>query len=305
MQRKLNWFCLPILMAVLIAVAAFPAFSSARSFCGSPIVRDYERPLRYLPEAKPLPLILPFGPSGLRTSSFYAPKPALATTSATESLSGKRLEHLGDLTGFPLQNQSDLEMTLNWKIRMIISRVGVDGEPSSAISERTNDIGILRPSESLWVLEKLQEVGTVRIDMFFFDGEENLRGSYFEYAHVVPYRAMARLRLTRRSVSPGGEFKLRVENLGTTEVKYGEAYRLQIYKDRRWQQAPQREKFFAPRYTLRPGRSSRCQRVGVFKGAEPGLYRIAKKVGSWERRRGKTIFLSRDVTETFRVTGTR
>lgn len=290
------------LCLALTEVEEGSAGQDASSFCGSPIVRDYEGPLRDLPDAEPLPSMLPFGPSGLRTSWFVTLKPAIAATSVADPLPGKELRYLGDLTGFPLRNDSDLEMTLNWKIRMSISRVGVDGEPSSLISERTTDVGALRPRESFWVLDFLREMGTVRIDLLFFDAEGDLLGGYFEYARVVPFRPRARLRLSRHAMPPGGKFALRVENLGTTEVNYGLPYRLQVYKDDRWQQAPQRENFFAPRHGLRPGRASHCQHVRISKQAEPGLYRISKKVGSWERRQGKKVFLFKHVTETFRVT---
>jgi hypothetical protein len=145
------------------------------------------------------------------------------------------------------------------------------------------------------------EAGSYRLDVVFLDEAGTLLGSYFEYIQVLPRTLDVRLKLSRRAVSSGGTLKIRVENFGTHEVRYGDAYTLQQYRDGRWQPAPQQERFFTDLHVLGAGRAGRCQVVRILKRAEPGLYRIQKEFKFEAIKRGVIRDRYATFSKTFRV----
>ncbi|HEU5105943.1 MAG TPA: immunoglobulin-like domain-containing protein [Solirubrobacterales bacterium] len=127
-------------------------------------------------------------------------------------------------------------------------------------------------------------VGTYRVDFKFYDKDGATLGEYFEYVQVVPRSLKPKLTLRRTAVSPGGRLWLRLENLGTRLFAFGLPYELQRYEGGRWQQAPQRMKFFAPKITLAAGHAAECQEVPILKQVEPGLYRVRKEITYFVKR---------------------
>jgi hypothetical protein len=169
--------------------------------------------------------------------------------------------------------------------------MGPDGSAAEPVAETSIQLGKLDFFPTFVVGRALAEPGSYRIDSTFSDAAGNLLGSYFEYIQVVPDFLKVRLGMSRRVVSPGGTFKVRLENLGTREVSYGEPYILERYHRKRWQRVPQKENFFAIKHNLLAGQAGKCQAVHLFKDAVPGRYRIRKRVSSGFRKALRTQFL--------------
>lgn len=287
-------------ISALTLTATFPA-ASWGSFCGSPVARDYEAPLRSLPAAQPVPWVLPFGPSEIRTRGPSLRRGGLAGLGG--HLPGKRLVYRGASLGVLLWNPNDTELTLNWRIKARVASVRADGAPSVSLSEGVADVAVLRPNGSLAVPEiRPPAMGTLRMDITFLDAEETVLGSFFEYLQIVPFKVDPRLRLKTRVVPPGGELLVRLVNWGTTQISSPGAYRLQRYERNRWQDVPV-EDLPASGPALAPGAAGRCQRMPIQDKAEPGLYRIQTRVRSLRRRQGKVRRAPIYVSKTFRVTG--
>jgi hypothetical protein len=271
------------------------------SFCKQRVLRDYEAPLRSLPAAEPPPRVLPFGPAGLEVSDLPSRRHPLFS-GIDPFAPGKRLAYRRTPPSLVLRNSGADELALNWKVTVMVSWAGADGEPSSLLSATTTDVASLGPGSSLLVLgEGAPEIGTVRVDIAFFDDGQNLLGSYFEYLQVVPYRVENRLRLKTRAVPAGGVLRFRLENLGTTKVQMG-GYRVQRYETNGWQEVPRAETFASSREVLSPGHASECGRSRIPEGAEPGLYRLQVRTFSLRRRGGHVRPLGRYSAETFKVT---
>jgi hypothetical protein len=180
---------------------------------------------------------------------------------------------------------------LNWTVKLLVSRIGPDGSAAESIAEASAQVGRLGLSSVPVDGPLLTTPGSYRIDSTFSDANGNLLGSYFEYIQVVPDVLKVRLGISRRSVSPGGAFKIRMENLGTRHVSYGAPYVLERYFRKHWRRVPQKENFFAVKYGLLAGQVGGCQTVHLFKDAVPGRYRIRKRVSSGFRKALRTRFL--------------
>jgi hypothetical protein len=106
----------------------------------------------------------------------------------------------------------------------------------------------------------------------------------------------ARLGIEKRSVKSGGVLRVRIEDLGTTDLAYGFTYELARRKGGSWVKLPTRP-VFAPRLVVRAGTASECQSIDIPRDANAGRYRIAKEVRPVGAGRGKQV----SVRTTFRV----
>lgn len=267
---------------------ARPHISSANSFCGAPTIRDYEQPLEGLPPVEGLPESgqLPFGPSGLRVT-FLKP-------------SRLRLLFAGTTASFQLSNVSAPDTSqLEWTIKTALWRAGQGGAISPPVSESTVQVDVLPAHGSLVAIEAgtLGGPDSYRVDIAFLDASGTMLGSYSEYVRAVAPTTKARLGINRRSVGPGGNLKMRVENVGTRELQYGAPFQLERREADRWVKLPSEGPFFASRSGAAAGMAGECQVVHIPRHAPPGSYRIRKVVhaaGSPHHRRVA-------VTATFRV----
>jgi len=103
-----------------------------------------------------------------------------------------------------------------------------------------------------------------------------------------PFRV--RLSTSAAVVAPRGKLKIRVENLGREHVAYGLAYRLARFRKGVWINLPTGP-FFAPRKTLASGRAGECQVIHIGPDAQPGRYRIVKRISPMEihERRARNV----------------
>jgi hypothetical protein len=250
-------------MVVLLGALWAAPSADANAFCEPRIVRDYEAPLRALPPASPVPSSLPFAPPGLQATPFRS--------------TGQGLLYRGVRPSLNLWNEG-APIELSWIVKLLVSRPAADGSVGEVVSETTGWVGEVGRSNALVARKALAELGTYRVDTSFESQSGEVLGSYFEYVRVVPLTRHVRLSLNRQVVSPGGSFKVRVENVGTGQVSFGLPYVLERRHEGRWLPAPQRRRFFMPRIHLGAGIAGECEVVRVFAWADPGRYRIRKRV---------------------------
>jgi hypothetical protein len=87
-----------------------------------------------------------------------------------------------------------------------------------------------------------------------------------------------RLGISRTSITPGGDLRVRVENLGTESVTYGYEYRLERRRGNSWVKLPVGP-FYASKLSAEGARAGPCEQVEELeRKAVPGLYRISKTV---------------------------
>jgi hypothetical protein len=242
-----------------------PAASPA-SFCSSPILRDYEITLRAFPPSNPLPQHLPFGPPNLEASPAWRVGP-----------------HLLRIEGSPAYwlkiKGPDDRLDLNWTVKLRVSRPASDGSPGELVLEADTKVEAVMAGDSAQLVAgELEKRGFYRIDISFQSQDGNLLGSYFEYVRVVPARLDVRVGFKRRTVSPGASTKFRLENLGTHMIRYGAHYSLDRFEDGDWRRISQGKKFVPSVDFVEAGRAGGCQVVHIPRSAEPGLYRIRKRL---------------------------
>jgi hypothetical protein len=257
-----------VLTGVVLALLAWSGNAEA-SFCGSSVARDFEAPLRSLPPENPLPKQLPFAPG-------------------IEASLGLRWGDDGRLLNssqpFSLELRSETNVDLNWTVKMQVSHPSQDGSAGALVSLLSAGVSTVSAGVPVDLFQQALSPGTFRIEVDFFDAEGSLLGSYFEYVQVVPQTLKARIAVDRQVVAPGERLRVKIENLGTEPIGYGYFYALQRYDHGRWRQAPQVDHFYASLSNLPAGRAGRCQTVPIFETAEPGRYRILKKIRPQESR---------------------
>jgi hypothetical protein len=116
------------------------------------------------------------------------------------------------------------------------------------------------------------------------------------HVQVVSSPLRVRLGLSRKSIQPGGDLRIRIENLGAHDVVYGLAYEMARFDKGIWVKLPTGP-FFAPRFVVPAGTASSCQKINIPSTAPPGVYRIRKEAD----QSGASPPRSVRVAATFRV----
>lgn len=102
----------------------------------------------------------------------------------------------------------------------------------------------------------------------------------------------ARLGIFQKTVRQGGTVRVRIEDIGTTDLTYNLSYELERRSRGSWVKLPRRP-VFAPRLYVRAGMSSDCQSIDIPRHASTGRYRIVKQVRPVGRKKDivvKTTF---------------
>jgi len=86
------------------------------------------------------------------------------------------------------------------------------------------------------------------------------------------------LKVDRTTVGPGASIRLRLDNLGKTKVRYGNAFLLERSQAGRWIRLPRDKPFFSPLFELAPGEHSSWQVARVPTHSPPGVYRVSKSI---------------------------
>lgn len=108
----------------------------------------------------------------------------------------------------------------------------------------------------------------------------------------------ARLGINKKTVGPGGALRVRIEDLGTSDLVYDLGYELARRRAESWVKLPPRP-VFAPRLDVSAGTASACQGIDIPRHAPSGLYRVRKWVEPVVSRHHQRIAIK----ATFRVAG--
>lgn len=258
-------------LAALLLSLVLPQGASAANECPSPVTRNYLRPLKRMPPVREVSpnQRLPFGPSDIRIFS-----------------SGGLLAG-GGAAGFRLGSIApDKTHSLSWRIDLDVVRVSASGSTGKLIRSK----GVLLNSSRRLEREPLELMAHLgsrkafyRLDLKIYRGR-NLLGQFGEYVRVVPYRVNTRLALSSETAGPGEVIRVRVLNLGTSFLSYGQSILLERREADGWAQLPGSGPFESGlAITIFPGTSGACEAVAVPADQEAGTYRVSKRVSAGRR----------------------
>jgi hypothetical protein len=255
-----------LVVGVAVAAAGSQAAMAEREFCSSPTIRNYEAGFDRLPPVQALPPSgrTPFSPTGVRIDELRLP--------------GQRVLPIGDrLAGVQIENRSDAEVSLNWRVTSRLVRIGAGG--TGVISEAFMNIGSLQAKRAIRIPGGMvTKPGIVRQDLEFESSTGQRLGAYAEYFRVVkPIHGVRMGLLPKTARRPGTTVLSRVENIGPVPVGYGRT-RLERLTKRGWQALPGDGVGFSSRLAALPGTAGRCQRTRIPVSAPEGRYRLSQIV---------------------------
>jgi len=271
MSRARSYLRLVIASVVLVVLAAVWVSGEAEGalarseapkvprYCRSPLVRDFSRPPRVFPQQHLIPVstALTFGPPNVE---FYE----------AFDLPGRRLLVEGDRFGYRLARLTGGKARLDWLVTGRLLSVDRDGRPVSRIDD---------------LRKVVQDSVGRRLD------------SYTEFIRRLPPTVDARMGTQKASYATGETLRARVENMGTTEVRFGAPFRVERLEGEEWTRVgPARHVW--PRYLafLRAGGASSCITFRIPSQFTPGKYRIGRSVEAGKRGEEVELEIYREFT---------
>lgn len=267
---------------VVLFTLLFPGLGQAApgGFCEDLIVHDYRKPFKRMPGVHRPPSSgqLPFAPSQ-----------TLLTQSASVILPLENQGRPEYSYGFESYSAAKRTFRLNWQIEAHLYQVSKRGEPRGTIQRQRRFVG--RVSERNFsriqfpfLLPRHQAF--YRVDLTFRRKDGSLIERYGQYLRVVPHTVAVALAVSSKSVSPGEEMSIRVENAGTSRVSYGEPFAVDRLAGSQWstylsesELGPWRR----PLVGLEAGTAGRCQEFMVPLDAPAGRYRVKKRLAQPDR----------------------
>lgn len=249
------------------------------SFCGeAPMVRAFG--LDRLPRVQEPPRsgYLPFGP---KTVSLFG-------------VDEDPVLRLGEGYGYRLFSEDYSGLTpLHWTLSARLLSVDRNGRPLREVDRKTIQIPTISSGET-WrlYLGPLQRLGFYRYDLRIMDRRGAELAHYEKYLRAVRSFWKLRLGLNKQRLKPGQTVLTRVENLGSEEPFFGEAFKIQQRVDGHWVRPPALppgEEWLAWGATAGPGEAGRCSAFRLPTHIPDGQYRMLKHVGSLEAKRGETL----------------
>lgn len=267
--KRRHFTALGTTVVVLIygcAASTVPAV--ARSFCDGQQVVDYARPFGHMPSVRLPPVTgrLPF-----------APKVRLDDTR------GPGIETGPGSFGYLLSyaSESARRTHLEWQVSGRLIAINRQGRAIGVIGTRTRTIHVLPPNRFLSFGVKFSSrTHFYRYDFVIRRLHGRRLAKYSQYLRVLPPRFVAQLRLSVSNSRPGGDIMLRVANLGTQTIVYGEDLRVEVFDGTTWTVTSSFPKRADRRISrrLQAGFIGGCIDLPVPSGAPPGRYRLAKRV---------------------------
>ena len=135
------------------------------------------------------------------------------------------------------------------------------------------------------------EVGFYRVDFDFKDKRGKQLGHYAEYLRVLRPTWSTKLGLSQQLARPGEVLYFRVENFGTSPVRYGEPFLIETFDGGGWREYPLNGAWHRPLFRISGGHAGQCQSFTVPNDMPPGLYRVKKRL----------VSPSRSITSEFKV----
>jgi hypothetical protein len=169
----------------------------------------------------------------------------------------------------------------NLKLEISVWRVDWRGRPVELLKEshrRVRAIGGEKRLEERFRLPR--RPGVYRLTATFQTRTARTLGTAGFYTRLVRPTLDARLRLDASTYARGHVVLARFENLGTTTLMYGAAYRIERFDGGNWVSVPEAPtEFPAIAYFAAPGASGgHCSSFLIPHSLQPGRYRMSKEV---------------------------
>lgn len=264
------------LASALILAALLLGASSAgaeNSFCEKTVVHNFEKPFSRMPRVHPPPISgkLPFAPGHT-----YLTQPQSQILVADEG------PHIG--YGFRSDPGADRTFMLNWRILGRLTQVNGQGARKKLVDTKEQFVGTVTEAEfnkiALRFLLPARE-GLYRLDLSFRKKNGKMLKHFSQYFRVVRPTVSVKLALSTQRIRASETLFLRVENLGTRSVRYGEPFSLETFNGSAWVDASvDLGPWHRPLFKILSGLAGKCQSFSVPSDLSAGLYRIRKKLAS-------------------------
>lgn len=265
---------LALFAAFMLVVCAWTSsYADARTadgFCQEQVVRDFEGPITHLPNIHQFPRAgrLPFAPSDLRWD-----------TPPTQILVAGRDTQVS--YSFGSSSGAHRRFRLNWYIEGHLNQIDKQGKALKAIQEKRWRIGAISKAEldRLTFRFSLPSMRTLYRLNFTFRRHGDVLARYGEYFRMVKPTVSVKLAANQLSARVGETFLLRVENFGSTSVRYGEPFSIEKFDGLSWSPAPiELGPWRMNQHKLLGGMAGPCQTFLVPSSMPPGLYRFSKEI---------------------------
>jgi hypothetical protein len=271
--RKPTKVCIAAAIVAVSMTALIPAMSSGATyepepagFCRKQTVHDFLRPFKRMPRLNaPRPDgTLPFGPGDIHAKV----RPQLITEEG--------------YIGFTIfRERREAPLTLNWTMRVALSRVDWRGRKLRRVDTRQQQIDILAYDDRAGgaVGTTFLPPGAYRQTVTFFDGNGRRVGGFGTYYRILAPRIRYRLRLDAVSYRPGATLFARVENTGTVYLEFPAQFRIERFENGAWSEAPESpERHSGTPFEPDAGTAIGCNAFDVPPTMRPGRYRLVKEV---------------------------
>jgi hypothetical protein len=272
--KSIAWLAAAV-VSVLLAAGPAPAAAP-----GVEEPQDYGNPAFCAP-AEP---VADFGLSALPSvheSPAFGDLPFGPKTVSLELSAGPVLAP-GESVGFWLHSSNLKGRTpLRWVLRSRIHLVDEAGGPGPVVARdsiRVRTIDAAREVKTFLTPPRAPGFYLYEIEIADFTGKT--LAVYDRYLRVERAFWDAKLGLSATELRPGEQLLVRLENLGTEWIEFGEELRLQAHRGGEWTGigVPGRAGWLLWGGSLMPGRSWSCSAIDLPRSFPPGRYRIVKQV---------------------------
>jgi hypothetical protein len=202
----------------------------------------------------------------------------------------------GGAVGFALTNHRKRSVDVVADAYLRLARVTREGRVLGVVRRRKERIGRIGAGD---VVPLSFQVGArpsiYRVDVWFRGMRGAKRGHYADYFRSAERTVEVRLALGSKEYRPNETLTMRLEDLGTTTITFGEAFELQRLNGNEWVSSSVVPTLWpAVLLGLGPGGIQSCQRFALPSDIELGRYRVLKKYRVAPRTNGRVRLASAD-----------
>lgn len=270
-------------MLVVFASAARPGTSGAAesTFCRQSLAREVEPPFK---DSRNLP-VPPYGAGSL---------PIGSADVGIKMAQNRSLVLDGGAVGFALTNQRKRSVDVPADAYLRLTRVTRGGRILGVVRRRKKRIGTIDASGTVPLSFRVGARPSIfRVDVWFRGARGAKLGHYADYFRSAKRTVEVKLALGSEEYRPSETLTMRLEDLGTTTITFGEAFELQRFNGSEWMSSP-----FVPTawpaelLGLGPGGIQDCQRFALPSDIQLGRYRALKKYRVAPKTNGRSRFAS-------------
>ena len=209
----------------------------------------------------------------------FAPGHTLFTAPATRVLVAGRATQVS--YRFGSESSSRRMFALHWQVAGRLSQITKHGKALKTIEAKKWGVGVLSQAELNRLALRFalpSREALYRVNLAFRRAGSVL-ARYGEYFRVVRPTVSVKLVASQASARVGDTLFLRVENYGSTPVRYGEPFSVEGFDGLSWNPSPpDLGPWHLNQFKLFGGRAGACQLFSVPSSMPPGLYRFSKDI---------------------------